>query len=51
MKVAMNLVTDIFVGPPRDPLKILSREDVENMNEGLNKIGIKTNKTSLIEMY
>ncbi|XP_014219193.1 N-acetylneuraminate lyase-like [Copidosoma floridanum] len=51
MKIAMSLTTKFFMGPPRAPLKLLSKEDAESMARGLRKIGTKTDTTALIEMY
>ncbi|XP_008205855.1 N-acetylneuraminate lyase isoform X1 [Nasonia vitripennis] len=51
MKIAMNLSTDIFVGPPRAPLKLLSRQNMEAMEQNLSQAGIKTNKAAIFQMY
>ncbi|XP_058792235.1 N-acetylneuraminate lyase-like isoform X2 [Phymastichus coffea] len=50
MKIAMSITTDLFMGPPRAPLKLLSQESIEAMNKGLTNLGIETNKTALLKM-
>lgn len=39
MKTAMNLLTDINVGPPREPFKCLSSDILETMKTDLKKLG------------
>ncbi|KAJ8673900.1 hypothetical protein QAD02_005162 [Eretmocerus hayati] len=51
MKIAMSLTTNLFMGPPRAPLKLLPREDVEAMAAGLSGFGLKTNQTALMQLY
>uniref|UniRef100_A0ABD2VW42 N-acetylneuraminate lyase n=1 Tax=Trichogramma kaykai TaxID=54128 RepID=A0ABD2VW42_9HYME len=51
MKIAMSLTTNIFLGPPRAPLKLLSKENVQVMSKGLNGLGLNINETAVIGMY
>lgn len=47
MKTAMSSTTNLFMGPPRAPLKLLPKQNVEAMISGLSKLGLKTNKSAL----
>ncbi|XP_014219182.1 N-acetylneuraminate lyase isoform X1 [Copidosoma floridanum] len=51
MKIAMSLTTKFFMGPPRAPLALLSREDVEAMAGKLIEVGLTVNKTEVLKMY
>lgn len=41
MKTAMILLTDINVGPPREPLQHLPANILENIKRDLTKLGYK----------
>lgn len=47
MKIAMNLTTTVFTGPPRAPLKLLSRENIESMAKGLSEVGLPIHRNNL----
>ncbi|XP_011496315.1 PREDICTED: N-acetylneuraminate lyase-like isoform X2 [Ceratosolen solmsi marchali] len=49
MKIAMSLITNLYMGPPRAPLKFLTKESIEAMDKDLTKIGLKTSKTMLLK--
>lgn len=51
MKIAMNLTTQLFMGPPRAPLKLLSKDNVEAMAKSLSEVGLKVDKTAVMKMY
>ncbi|XP_008205854.1 N-acetylneuraminate lyase isoform X2 [Nasonia vitripennis] len=51
MKIAMSMTTNLFMGPPRAPLKLISRESVEKMKTNLAEIGLKVNQTEIIKLY
>ncbi|XP_058792412.1 N-acetylneuraminate lyase-like isoform X2 [Phymastichus coffea] len=50
MKVAMNLTTNLSMGPPRAPLKVLTKENIETMAKGLTEAGLKVNKIPALKM-
>ncbi|XP_001604766.2 N-acetylneuraminate lyase isoform X1 [Nasonia vitripennis] len=50
MKTAMTLLSNLSMGPPRAPLKLLSKESVDAMSSGLSKIGLKINGSIAFSM-
>ncbi|KAJ8664585.1 hypothetical protein QAD02_006247 [Eretmocerus hayati] len=51
MKIAMSLISGIVVGPPRHPLKLLSRKDIEAMTDGFHQIGLRINADFVNQLY
>lgn len=51
MKIAMNLTTNLYMGPVRAPLKVISRDSAESMAKDLTEIGLKVNKAILNKIY
>lgn len=51
MKIAMSMTTNLRMGPPRAPLKLIPRESVEKMKTHLAEIGLKVNHTEITKLY
>jgi N-acetylneuraminate lyase len=51
MKIAMSLTTDLIMGPPRAPLKLLSQEKAKSMAKDLTALGLSVNKTAILKIY
>ena len=44
MKTAMSLMTGLFMGPVRAPLKVLSQENIKEMEMSLRNVCLESNK-------